>query len=157
MLQPRSAAPLSLSQSLEEWMVHCHAQRIFIVPFKVQQWVFESTSFCVLLALRTLSTGLVYCNDCIQYTVLYTVYFIPCHAIVFMPLTNPRSPRAVHKMSYCPFSRLILHDIPRHLTFELYHVLQICKCTCKLIFSKFYSFLCVCTCISCVGQPSRDT
>ena len=33
-----------------------------------------------------------------------------------MPLTNPRSPRAVHNyLPYCPLSVLILHDIPRHL------------------------------------------
>ena len=51
---------------------------------------------------------------------------ITCHVIVFMPLT------AGHKMPYCPLSGLILHDIPRHLTFELDHVR---KCTCKMIFS----------------------
>ena len=60
--------------------------------------------------------------------------------IIFMPLTNPCSPRAVHEMPYCPLSGLILRDIPRHLTFELGHVR---KCTCRMIFSQFYSFFCV--------------
>ena len=57
---------------------------------------------------------------------------ITCYMIVFMPLTNSGSSRAVHKMPYCPLSGLILHDIPRHLTFELDHVR---KCACKMIFS----------------------
>ena len=63
---------------------------------------------------------------------MYTL--ITCHVIVFMPLTNPRSPTAVHKFPYCPLSGLILHDIPRHLTFELDHER---KCTCKMILFIF--------------------
>ena len=67
--------------------------------------------------------------------------FISCHVIVFMPLTNPRSPRAVHNLPYCPLSGLILRDIPRHLTVELDYVH---KCTCKMIFFHFIHFVCMC-------------
>ena len=62
---------------------------------------------------------------------LYLHTLITCHVIVFMPLTNPRSPRAVHKFPYCPLTGLKLHDIPRHLTFELDHER---KWTCTMIF-----------------------
>ena len=57
-----------------------------------------------------------------------------------MPLTNPRLPRAVHKFPYCPLSGLMLHDIPRHLTFELDHKR---KCTCKMIFFIILFIFCV--------------
>ena len=50
------------------------------------------------------------------------IYIITCHVAVFMPLTNPRLPRAVHTTRYTTLSGRILHDIPRHLTFELDHV-----------------------------------
>ena len=63
---------------------------------------------------------------------------ITCLMIVFMPLTNPRSSRAVHKFPYCPLSGLILHDIPRHLTFELDHERR--KCTCKKFFIILFIF-----------------
>ena len=75
------------------------------------------------------------CIECAYTLYTYSVPFVTCHVIVFMPLTNPRSPRAglaVHKMPYCPLSGLILHDIPLHLTFVLDHVR---KCTCKKDFS----------------------
>ena len=74
-------------------------------------------------------------------TVRVLLSFITCHVIVFTPLTNPRSPRAVHKMPYCPLSELILHNISLYLTLELDHVR---KCTCKVIFSRFYSFFVQC-------------
>ena len=52
------------------------------------------------------------------------IVIITCHVIVVMPLTNPCSRRAVHITRYnTTLSGLILHDIPRHLTFELDHVL----------------------------------
>ena len=75
------------------------------------------------------------------------VRFIAYHVIVFMPLTNPCSPWAVHNLPYCPLSGLIiLHDIPRHLIFELDHVR---KCSCKMIpfsFSFVSMYLCVIDC-----------
>ena len=66
--------------------------------------------------------------------------FITCHVIVFMPLTNLRSPIAVHITRYTTLSGLILHNIPRHLTFELDHVR---KCTCKVIFFIMLFIFCV--------------
>ena len=56
---------------------------------------------------------------------------------IFMPLTNPRLPRAVLKFPYCLLSGLILYDIPRQLTFELDHER---KCTYEMVFFIFYSF-----------------
>ena len=71
---------------------------------------------------------------------VYAMHIITCHVIVFMPLTNPRSPRAVPKFLYCPLCGLILHNIPRHLTFELDHER---KCTCKMIFFIILFIFCV--------------
>ena len=66
----------------------------------------------------------------IAYTKYSTLYYLPgnlqvlitYHVIVFMPLTNPRSSRAVHILPYCPLTGPILRDIAWHLTFELDHV-----------------------------------
>ena len=57
-----------------------------------------------------------------------------------MPLTNPRSLRPVHKFLYCLLGGLILHDIPRDLTFELDHER---KCTCKIDFFHNFIHFCV--------------
>ena len=77
-----------------------------------------------------------------------TIYYMPCDRI--HATDQSRSPRAVHITRYTMLSGLMLHDIPRHLTFELDHVR---KCTCKVIFQNFIHFLCAC---SGAGQPSRD-
>ena len=77
--------------------------------------------------------------------------FITCHMIVFMPLTNPRSPRAVHITRYTTLIGLIYYTI-YHGIWPLNSIMYVYVHV-KWFFHNFFHFLCACT---CAGQPSHD-
>ena len=77
--------------------------------------------------------------------------FITCHVIVFMPLTDTRSPRAVHKMPYCPLSGACT----RQYTTAIDLWTRSCMWMYMKNDSSLVHFLCACTC-TCAGQPSCE-
>ena len=103
---------------LEECNVFCNA--FFVILIVIRQ-IRQS---CVRLIISCTFA----CTISLAYYDNYNIYcFITWHVIVFMPLTNPRSCRAVQHLPYCPLSGLIVRDITRRLTFELDHVNVQCK------------------------------